>query len=175
MYKKVEIPETKEIVGTGWLPPLPDLRDYTEEHPDIAMMAKRLGVSPTEKLKALPPKVDLRSWCSEIENQGKLGSCTAHAGMGIVEYFERRAFGKHIDGSRLFVYKTTRNLMGVTGDTGAWLRNVMGALVLCGVPAEKYWPYTDKKPDFDKEPPSFVYAVADNYGHSDTSVTIRWV
>jgi C1A family cysteine protease len=39
----------------------------------------------------------------------------------------------------------------------------MGALALCGVPDEKYWPYTDAKPDFDKEPASFVYAVADNY------------
>lgn len=163
LYKKVEIPETKEIVGTGWLPPLPDLRDYTEDEPNIAEMAKKLGVSPKENLKTLPPKVDLRPWCSEVENQGNLGSCTAHAGIGIVEYFEHRAFGKHIDGSRLFVYKTTRNLMGVTGDTRAWLRNTMGALVLCGVPPEKYWPYTDKKPDFDKEPPSFIYAVADNY------------
>jgi C1A family cysteine protease len=57
--------------------------------------------------------------------------------------------------------------MKVTGDTGAWLRNVMGALALCGVPDEKYWPYTDKsgaEPDgFDREPPAFVYAVADNY------------
>jgi len=162
MYKKVEIPETEEIVGTGWLPPLPDLRDYTAEHPEIAKMAKKLGIPPPEKPKALPPKVDLRQWwCSPIENQGNLGSCTAHAGMGIVEYFERRAFGKYIDGSRLFLYKTTRNLMGVTGDTGAWLRNVMGALVLCGVPPEKYWPYVIA--DFDKEPPAFVYAVADNY------------
>jgi len=160
-YRKVEIPETGEIVGTGWLPPLPDLRDYTAEHPEITEMAKKLGISPTEKPKALPPKVDLRQWCSPIENHGNLGSCTAHAGMGIVEYFERRAFGRHIDGSRLFLYKTTRNLMGVTGDTGAWLRNVMGALVLCGVPAEKYWPYIIA--DFDKEPPAFVYAVADNY------------
>jgi len=81
--------------------------------------------------------------------------------MGVVEYFERRAYGKHIDGSRLFLYKTTRNLMKVTGDTGAWLRNVMGALCLCGVPDEKYWSYN--VPDFDNEPPAFVYAVADNY------------
>lgn len=160
-YKRVEIPETKEIVGTGWLPPLPDLRDYSEEHPSIAALAKKLGVPAKARPKALPAKVDLRAWCSPIENQGNLGSCTAHAGMGIVEYFERRAFGKHIDGARLFVYKTTRNLMGVTGDTGAWLRNVMGALVFCGVPAEKYWPYVIA--DFDKEPTSFVYAVADNY------------
>jgi len=164
MYKEVQVPETKETVGTGWLPPLPDLRDYTKEQPDVAKMAKMLGISPTKKLvPGLPAKVDLRKWCSPIENQGNLGSCTAHAAMGIVEYFEQRAFGKHINGSRLFVYKATRNLMGVTGDTGAWLRNTMGALVLCGIPPEKYWAYTDHKPDFDKEPPSFVYAVADNY------------
>jgi len=164
MYNQVRVTETKETMGTGWLPPLPDLRDYTEEHPDVAKMAKMLGISPAKKaIPRLPAKVDLKKWCSSIENQGNLGSCTAHAAMGIVEYFERRAFGKHIDGSRLFVYKATRNLMGVTGDTGAWLRNTMGALVLCGIPPEKYWLYTDKKPDFDKEPPSFVYAVADNY------------
>ncbi len=172
----VTIPETGKRVGTGWLPPLPDLRDYTEASPEIAEMAKKLGVAqklgPAGKRGAakskkaaatLPATVDLRSSCSPIENQQNLGSCTAHAAVGIVEYFERRAFGKHIEGSRLFVYKTTRNLMQVTGDTGAWLRNTMGALVLCGIADEKYWPYTDASPDFDKEPPSFVYAVANNY------------
>jgi C1A family cysteine protease len=51
--------------------------------------------------------------------------------------------------------------MGVTGDTGAWLRNTMGALVACGVPTENYWPYN--VPDFDIDPPPFVYAVADNF------------
>jgi C1A family cysteine protease len=90
-----------------------------------------------------------------------LGSCTANAAVGVVEYFERRAYGKYIDASRLFVYKTTRDLLQVTGDTGAWLRNTMGALVLFGLPPEKYWPYN--VPDFDKEPTCFVYAVADNY------------
>jgi len=160
MYKKVVIPDTGEIVGTGWLPPLPDLRDYSREHPEIVKIAKKLGILQTEEQK-LPHKVDLRQWCSPIQNQGDLGSCTAHAAIGVVEYFERRAFGTHIEGSRLFLYKTTRNLMGVTDDTGAYLRNVMGALVLCGVPAEKYFPYVTA--DFDKEPPAFVYAVADNY------------
>ena len=29
-YEKVKIPETGQTFGTGWLPPLPDLRDYTE-------------------------------------------------------------------------------------------------------------------------------------------------
>ena len=169
-YDKVVSPETGETLGTGWLPPLPDFRDYTEDAEEIATMARELGVPPTKAASSLPDKVDLRKWCSPVENQGTLGSCTAHSAIGVVEYFERRAFGKHINGSRLFVYKATRNLMGVTGDTGSWLRFAMGALCLCGVPPEKYWKYTTRKepgpngePTFDDEPPSFVYAVADNY------------
>ena len=162
-YKPVEITEAAQTVGTGWLPPLPDLRDFTDAEPKIAEMAKKLGLPHSKELKAPPATVDLRAWCSPIENQKGLGSCTAQAAVGVVEYSQRRAFGKHIEGSRLFVYKATRNLMQVTGDTGAWLRNTMGALALCGVPDEKYWPYTDVTPDFDEEPASFVYAVADNY------------
>lgn len=163
-YRAVEIPAEAEPLGTGWLPPLPDLRDYTIERPEIAAMSKSMGLAKGRKeLPAAPSSVDLRAWCSPIENQKRLGSCTANAAVGVVEYFQRRGFGEHIDGSRLFVYKVTRNLMQVTGDTGAWLRNTMGALVLCGVPPEKYWPYTDATPAFDEEPPSFVYAVADDY------------
>jgi C1A family cysteine protease len=163
MYKPVVIPEIGQTLGTGWLPPSPDLRDFTDAEPEIAKMAKKLGVPKIKKIEELRKPVDLTDWCSPVENQKSLGSCTAHAAVGVVEYFQRRAFGKHIEGSRLFVYKATRNLMQVTGDTGAWLRNTMGALALCGVPNEKYWPYTDSTPDFDEEPESFVYAVADNY------------
>ena len=169
-YKEVEL-EDGEVLGTGWLPGLPNSKDYTEEHPDIKAMSKKLKIKVGgAKAPATPASVDLRTWCSPVENQGALGSCTAHAGMGVVEYFERRHRGKHIDGSRLFLYKTTRNLMGITGDTGAWLRDTMAALVFCGVPPEKYWPYiTRKNPGpggkrtFDDEPGSFIYAVADNY------------
>lgn len=165
MYKKVKLKGTNRVVGTGWLPPLPDLRDYTAEHPEIADMGVKLGVAKGKRAApaTLPKLVDLREWCSPVEDQGNLGSCSAHAAVGIVEFMQRRAFGKHIEGSRLFVYKTTRNLDRVTGDTGAWLRSAMAALVLCGVPDEKFWPYTDVSPDFDREPESFVYAVADNF------------
>ncbi|MBN2056613.1 cysteine protease [bacterium] len=155
-------------MGTGWLPPLPDMRDYTVETEVVKTLSGRLGITlgSGRRLKGegdLPENVDMRQWCSPIENQMQLGSCTAHAAVGIVEYFQRRAFSKHVDGSRLFVYKCTRNLMHEVGDTGAWLRDTMGALVLCGVAPEKYWPYTDSDPEFDEEPSPFVYAVADNY------------
>lgn len=164
MYKPVKIQGTERAVGTGWLPPMPDLRDYTVANAGVSAMAKSLNIgSDGAALTAIPVAIDLRNWCSPIENQGGLGSCTANAAVGVVEYFERRAFGNHIEGSRLFVYKTTRNLMRVVGDTGAWLRNTMGALALCGVPDEQFWRYTDTTPAFDAEPTSFVYAVADNY------------
>jgi C1A family cysteine protease len=159
LYGKLVLSDTNEIVGTGWLPPRPDLRDYTKDQKDIKAFSKNLGIGAAKKKAST--NVDLRQWCSPVENQGNIGSCTAHAGVGIVEYYEKRAFNKHIDASRLFLYKTTRNLMQITGDAGGWLRCTMGALVLCGVPTEKYWPYNVD--DFDEEPGAFVYSVADHY------------
>jgi C1A family cysteine protease len=112
---------------------------------------------------SLPGEVDLREWCSAVEDQGTLGSCTANAGTGVIEYYERRAFGKHVEASRLFLYRVTRNLMKMKGDTGGFLRTTIGAMVLFGVPPEEYWPYTDSQDGFDREPPAFCYAFAQNY------------
>lgn len=159
-------------LGMGWRPDLPDFRDYTVEQKDVAPRFALLGqeesvkemlgrVGVVEPAETVPKSSDLRRWCSPIEHQGALGSCTAHAGVGVVEYYERRAFGRHIDASRLFLYKTTRNLLHWTGDTGAYLRSTMGALVLMGVPPEEYWRYVIA--DFDIEPSAFCYSFARNY------------
>ncbi len=152
--------------GTGWLPPMPDLRDYTPAHPEVAEEMSLLKFPKSQQAMGalqVPAKVDLTANCSPIEDQGHLGSCTANAAAGIVEYYERKAFGNHIDASRLFIYKTTRELMQVKGDTGAWLRTTMAAMRYFGVPPEGYWKYTDADPDFDDEPTTFVYELADNY------------
>lgn len=151
--------ENIEKFGMGWLPDYPDFRDYTEEHEDVNKILTPTGV--IKAAKSLPAAIDLRAWCSPIEDQGSIGSCTAHAGVGIVEYYEKKAFGKYIDASRLFLYKVTRNLSHWTGDTGAFLRTTMGALVLFGAPPEEYWQY--KIADFDKEPTAFCYAFAQSY------------
>ena len=144
----------------GWLPDFPDLRDYTEKTGAVKEVLEPTGVM---KAKSLPPSVDLRKWCSPVEDQGNLGSCTAHAGAGILEYYERKAYGRHIEASRLFLYKVTRNLMKMKGDTGSFLRTTMGAMTLFGVPPEEYWPYTDNESAFDREPPAFCYAFAQNF------------
>lgn len=157
----------------GWLPDYPDFRDFRFDMDDIPPKQQEAGVKRSvkdnlAKLKVmggspptLPTTVDLRPWFSPIENQLNLGSCTANAGVGVVEYFEKRAFNSYIDASRLFLYKVTRNLLGWTGDTGAFLRSTMATLVLFGVPPEKYWPYVVA--NYEIEPSSFLYAFAENY------------
>ncbi|MCC5665910.1 hypothetical protein LC653_18780 [Nostoc sp. CHAB 5784] len=109
----------------------------------------------------LPSHVDLRQWCSPIEQQGNLKSCTAIAGVALVEYFQRKIMGEDIDVSSLFLYKVARKLMHLTGDTGASTRFTMKAMALFGIPPEEYWPYEIE--NFDEEPPAFCYAYAQNY------------
>ena len=148
----------------GWIPDRPDIRDFTAASPSIAANLAKLGSHRGRargKKKAGTGPVDLRQWCAPIEDQGNLGSCTANAGVGRVEYSERRTFTHHVDASRLFLYKTTRNLMRLTGDTGADMRTTMKALVLFGAPPEEFWPY--KIQAFDTEPSAFCYAFGQNY------------
>lgn len=155
----------QEPYALGWAPELPDIRDWMiDEHPEaLRMLTKRTifkGVPAVAgfPLQALPDQVELLEHCSPIENQGRLGSCTAQAGVGLVEYLERRALGNHVDGSRLFLYKVTRNILGWTGDTGAYCRTTLKALAKYGVCEERFWPYVIS--EFDKEPSAFCYASA---------------
>jgi len=94
--------------GMGWLPDYPDFRDHSVEQDVVPPRLKLLGQKDSVKAmlkkvgvlgppKALPRSADLRAWCSPIEDQGALGSRTANAGVGVVEYFERRAFGRHLE------------------------------------------------------------------------------
>jgi C1A family cysteine protease len=154
----------------GWLRDHPDFRDHTAEaqvkpppegEQEVPAMLERIGVIKPALAEGLPKSVDLRADFSPIEDQQNLGSCTANAAAGVLEYFERRSFGEHVDASRLFIYKATRNLMKEHGDTGAYLRTTMQALVNFGAPPEEYWPYVVAR--FDDEPTAFCYAFGSNY------------
>lgn len=152
----------RQLLGsTGWRRDLPDFRDYTRESEKIDRVLSLPSI-PTETSPALVAAgVDLRKWCSSVENQQSLGSCTANAGVAMMEYYQKRLYGQYLDGSRLFLYKATRSLLGWVGDTGATIRATMKAMTLFGIPPEEYWPYDINK--FEEEPPAFVYALAQNY------------
>jgi C1A family cysteine protease len=93
----------------GWLPDYPSFKGYTPQSKNVGPLFKKVDLADRTKGKvlktSLPSKQDLKKRCSPIEDQGQLGSCTTNAGVGLVEYFERRAYGKHIDASRLFHIK----------------------------------------------------------------------
>lgn len=150
----------KKRYTMGWQKDLPDFRDYTPRAEPIAkLLGKSKALKPSKA--GIPANVDLSKFCSPVEDQGDIGSCTANSGVGLLEYYENRAFGKYLDASRLFLYKTTRNLLHWKGDTGAWLRTTMKAMVLFGIPPEEFFPYDTSA--YDDEPSAFCYAFGQNY------------
>jgi C1A family cysteine protease len=133
----------------GWLPDLPDPRDW--------MLAAPGG----RELKKLPTKADLRPGCSPVENQGALGSCTANALAGALEYLERQADpeGLYQDLSRLFIYYNERVARHtVESDGGAMLRDGIKVLAKQGVCHESRWPYDIARFKVKPTPPCYAEA-----------------
>jgi C1A family cysteine protease len=117
-----------------WQPDKLDTRDYKY----------------TVTQKVSPNIVDLRSYCSPIENQGSLGSCTGQAIAGAIELLNKRN-RRPTDVSRLFIYYYERLLLGtVNYDSGAYIRDGIKATNKYGASLESYWPYDIRK--FKQEP-----------------------
>lgn len=150
----------RRFVSMGWHPDIPDFRDLSPRSEEIQTGLKKINSSILKSM-SLPPGIDNRQFCSPVEDQGRLGSCTAQAVVGLMEYMMRKGEVDHIDGSRLFVYKVARKLLGWDGDTGAYLRTAMHAVSAFGVPPEAHYPYDIEK--FEDEPSSFLYSYADRF------------
>ncbi|MBP0031059.1 C1 family peptidase, partial [Roseofilum sp. Guam] len=145
----------REWIGTGWVPDLPDRNDnYLDTH-KVQLFTQTLEIAKLRK------KVDLRRWFPPVYDQGQIDACQSNSCVALVEYFQQRAFGQTIDGSRLFIYKIARQLVGQYADKGAYNRKAMEALTFFGLPPEKYWPYNPAIVNAD--PPSFCYAFAENF------------
>ena len=71
--------------------------------------------------RALPPRVDLRAGFLGVYNQGELGSRTANAMAGGLQFLEEKeGEAQPVMPSRLFIYYNERALEGtVTSDSGA--------------------------------------------------------
>jgi C1A family cysteine protease len=129
----------------GWRPDKPDYRDYK--------YATIMPKAPT------PANVDLRKFCSPVEDQGYLGSCTANALVGALEFLDIKNKKVPTDMSRLFVYYNERVIEGsVNYDSGAEIRNGIKTLAKQGVCTERIWPYVINK--FAKRPSATAYSEA---------------
>jgi C1A family cysteine protease len=87
--------------------------------------------------------VDLRHYCSKVENQGHLGSCTGQAVVGAYELLlNKETPDKFTDLSRLFVYYNARLIENVVDeDAGAYVRDAVKAVQKYGICSESIWPY----------------------------------
>lgn len=111
-----------------WVPDKPDTRDHSY------------------KLKGTTAaRVDLRPYCSPVEDQGNLGSCTGHATSSAMELILKRK-NKLTEISRLFIYYQARLMEGtVKSDAGAYIRDCVKSCNKLGAPAESLWSYDAKK------------------------------
>ena len=132
----------KHIQSYGWIPDRPDHRDYLYS-----------AIAPKVKL---PSKIDLRNECSPIENQGHLGSCTANALAGHLEFLGKISGQTYKDVSRLFIYYNERAIEGTVGfDSGAMIRDGIKVLAKYGVCPESSWPYDISQ--FTRKPAAACY------------------
>lgn len=109
-----------------------------------------------------PVTVDLRADCSPVYDQGQLGSCTANAVAGHLDFNRKKQGEAFIDPSRLFIYYNERKDDGdVDQDGGSTIRESVKAVKTYGAPPESEWPYDVSK--FTDAPPAKAYADAIKY------------
>jgi C1A family cysteine protease len=128
----------------GWVPDLPDNRDF-------------MFAAPVEDLASLPASVDLRPQCpKEVYDQGQLGSCTANAIAGALEFEQLKQGLKTFTPSRLFIYYNERVIEHtVNTDSGAQIRDGIKSVGNTGAPPETDWPYNI--PEFAVKPAAPAY------------------
>jgi C1A family cysteine protease len=135
---------TDKIARYGWIPDLPDQRDH-------------LFAAPPPILSALPSQVDLRKGCPPVYDQGQLGSCTANAIGGAIEFDQMKEKLPDVyTPSRLFIYYNERALEGtVNSDGGAQIRDGIKTVASNGACHETLWPYNTA--EYANRPPSQAY------------------
>lgn len=134
----------RKIQGYGWVPDLPDGRDF-------------LYAAPAKPLAKLPTRVDLRSNCPPVYDQGQLGSCTANAIGAAVQYDQMKQRRKTFNPSRLFIYYNERAMEGtVESDSGAMIRDGVKSVAKEGSCNEESWPYEIER--FRDKPSRACYA-----------------
>lgn len=107
----------------------------------------------------LPTIVDLRAKMPPVYDQGQLGSCTANASGGAVQYEQIKHGMANWPISRLFQYWNTRSLEGSTGyDSGGTIADAVKALAVWGFCPETMWPYNISR--FTRRAPASCYRYA---------------
>jgi|SRR5450631_3999433 len=137
---------TRKVQKFGWIPDLPDQRDF-------------MYAAPAPFQSNIPPSVDLSPQCPPVYDQGQLGSCTANAIGGAIEFDQKKANLTEFTPSRLFIYYNERSMEGtINSDSGAQIRDGVKSVATLGAPPESDWAYNIAA--FSQKPPAKAYTDA---------------
>jgi hypothetical protein len=140
--------------------------NYTKSPPDSRdYYLKSVNQGPS-KLSS----TDLSKWCSPVGDQGNVGSCTAFATSGLMEYFyNKNAPSQSPLFSEKFIYYATRvNVEGwpANEDSGCYLRDSLKCVNKYGASLECEFPYLlpgQVNSNYCQSPPPSVYKSALSY------------
>lgn len=144
----------REVRWYGWKPDYPDQRDF-QYKPALTkkQLAPQLGKTRNLARTKMPPVYD----------QGALGSCTANAIAGALQYqrrFER--LPNVFMPSRLAIYYGEREIdNSIDYDAGAYIRDGMKVVAKQGAAPEELWPYDIGR--FRERPPESYYPEAEKF------------
>jgi C1A family cysteine protease len=160
-------------LGFGWSRDLPDHRDFTPDSEAAVEALSRLpsaSDAPQAQGAERPAEIDWREYCPAACDRQGLPTSVAHACVGLVQYFERRANGRLVEPSRLFVHSNAQRLLSGDSPSGAHrpaasvpgitLRAAWRAIRRFGLPPETLWPYCAE--NIDREPGAFAYSFRDD-------------
>ena len=141
---------SRKISCYGWLPDLPDHRDF-------------LYAAPVAIAGVQPVSIDLRSQCPPVYDQGQLGSCTANTIAAAIQFDRmKQLLAQIFTPSRLFIYYNERVMEHtVASDSGAQIRDGIKSVAQQGDCPETEWPYAVAK--FKTKPSKSCYADALQY------------
>jgi C1A family cysteine protease len=131
----------------GWIPDRGDMRDHYYSAHFLDLLR-------------LPTSIDLRAECPPVYDQGDLGSCTANAIAGALEFDAMKQLSEpDFMPSRLFIYYNERAKEGtVASDAGAAIRDGIKSVNILGACPESEWPYDITQ--FAIKPPDQCYVDA---------------
>lgn len=143
--------ESRALTKVGWIPDLPDHRDWSA--------LKLFHATRSKRPYGMKDEVDLRPSMPPVVNQGEIGSCTACATSAAYQYLEIRAGKKVVPPSLLYLYYNSRAFEGTKQiDAGAQLRHSLKAVRDYGLAPDELWPYRENL--FWKSPPIEAYGHA---------------
>ena len=142
----------------GWVPDIPDCRDYCLSEDELGLRERIEEISCFSGRVLLPDENP--EFFAPVEAQGLDKTSTACACAALVEYCNRRFYGRCKPVLRTFLHDVARQLHGLPVNSSVSIRQVLKALVRYGVPPQDV--SANQESEFSTSNP-MLYGFANDY------------